>query len=87
MLTAMKIEDLIKKALGKMIERKLGITNVVVSSWDEQYYPGDPEATCEYCGADDSYDVVIHYFTPSKDSLAYNYDGSFGDLIKELDIE
>jgi hypothetical protein len=83
----MTIEDKIKVALARMIERKRGISDVVVTSWDEDFYPGDPEATCEYCGGGDSYDVTIYYVTPGERSRTFTYNGKFGDLIRELDTE
>lgn len=83
----MTIEYKIKEAMAHFVERALGIKNVTVSSWEEDFYPGDPDATCEYCGADDTYSVSIYFTSPSTNRTLYTYDGSFGELIKELDSE
>lgn len=84
----MTIEDKIKKALARMIERKRGISDVVVIDWDEKFYPASFDGTCEFCGGvPDRYDVTIYYVTPGERPRTFTYDGKFGDLIRELETE
>lgn len=83
----MTIENSIKMAMARMIERKLGIKDVVVTSWQEDYdtyaYDG-----CETCGPEyeTEYNVTIRYVTPPGDyGKVFTYSGKFTSLIKELD--
>lgn len=84
----MSIEETIKRAMARLIERKLNIENVVVSSWDEEHYGGfDGCDTCGY-GATSPYKVEIWYTSSSNSKTSYYvYDDSFGELIKELDTD
>jgi hypothetical protein len=82
----MKIEDAIKTAMARMIERKDGI-KVEVTGWEEEFdvyrFGG-----CDTCGPEyeKEYSVVI-YFTWEGRSGCSNFSGKFTDLIKELDVE
>lgn len=86
----MTIEQMIKNSMAKMIERKLNIESVEVSSWEEEfeksYFYG-----CDTCGHgadEDKYVVTIWYtYSGMEHSTYYRYEGNFADLIKELDTE
>lgn len=72
-----------------MIERRVNESNVTVNAWEEEfekaYFNG-----CETCGNgadEDSYKVTIMYSSPDVSQAWYYYDGSFGELIRELDTE
>ncbi len=81
----MSIEEAISSAMGRMIERKDGITDVQVTSWEEEFdvysFGG-----CETCGPEyeTEYSVWI-YYTWEGSSRSYIYKGKFTDLITELD--
>lgn len=86
----MKIEDAIKNAMARMIERKLNLKDVTVNSWDEEFIRGGNYGcdTCGYGADDDSYEVSINYTYPGVNrSYYYTHTGSFADLIKELDTD
>jgi hypothetical protein len=84
----MKIEDAIKSAMARMIEKNKEIAGVEVQDWSEEY---DKYAFggCETCGPEyeEEYTVYISYTTPETNSwsASYTYKGKFTDLIKELD--
>jgi hypothetical protein len=83
----MNIEESIKRAMARMIERKQEITDVEVTSWEEEFdvysYGG-----CETCGPeyDKEYSVWI-YYNWENSRRSYIYNGKFTDLIKELDTD
>jgi len=84
----MKIEDIIKYSMARMIERKLGITGATVTSWGEEfekaYFTGC--SICGYGGDEDKYVVNIYWETVN-DKSYYRYEGSFAELIRELDTK
>ena len=85
----MKIEDAIKAAMARMIERKKGISAVIVTSWEEdiiQGYGGGCE-TCDYGADEATYEVLIGYFAEDITYATYTHEGSFAELIKELDTD
>jgi hypothetical protein len=81
----MTIEEKIKEAMARYVERQLDIKDVTVISWDESFSPADPDGTCEYCGGEDSYDVTINFSAPDSGKSYFMFDGSFAELIRELD--
>lgn len=84
----MKIEDAIKAAMARMIERKRNISDVVVTSWEEEFSRGWNQG-CGTCGLgsdEDTYEVSISYTTNGKSGY-YTHEGSFAELIKELDTD
>jgi hypothetical protein len=86
----MTIEERIKAAMGRMIERKLNIESVEVNSWSEDIEKGwrDGCSTCGYGADEDTYSVEIWYHhSGAKQSSHYRYDDSFGNLIRELDSD
>jgi len=85
----MKIEDAIKVAMARMIERKNGISNVTVTSWSEEFIRGYLTGcdTCGYGADDDTYEVSISYEAPTVKWGHYTHMGSFAELIKELDTD
>jgi hypothetical protein len=86
----MNIETAIKNAMARMLERDLSLEGVTVSSWDEEFIKGWGGGcdTCDYGADNDSYEVTIIYTYPEISiSRSYTYNGTFGDLIKELDSE
>ena len=82
----MKIEEAIKLALANMIEDQLNISDVVVTSWNEEYnkayFTGCD--SCGYGGDDEGYEVDVYYMR-GESMFSFTYTGSFADLIKELD--
>jgi hypothetical protein len=84
----MNIEKLIKEAMARMIERKKNIESVDVHWWEEETSGGfDGCDTCGY-GASSPYEVHIYYTSSSNSTPTYfYYDGSFGELIKELSTD
>lgn len=87
----MTIEDAIKAAMARMIERKSsGLENVKVTSWTEELERGwsDGCDTCGYGADDDTYKVFIYYThsgIKSRNSTYFVHEGTFAELIKELD--
>lgn len=81
----MSIEESIKNAMKAMIERTQEISDIEVSSWEEEFdvysFGG-----CETCGPEyeKEYTVSIYYRWENTPRV-YTYTGSFTDLIKELD--
>lgn len=87
--STMTIEESIKLAMARMIERNSeGIENVEVKSWEEEFEKGWSSGcdTCGYGADDDSYKVFI-YYTHSGiiKTTYYVHEGTFAELIKELD--
>lgn len=83
----MTIENSIKQAMARMIERELEIKDVAVTSWEEDYDTYD-YGGCNTCGPnyEIEYRVTIWYVTPPGDyGKVFTYSGKFTDLIKELD--
>lgn len=84
---AMNIEESIKSAMARYIERIYDISGVEVSSWTEEFdvyaYGG-----CETCGPeyDKEYSVDI-YYTWDNQAKWHGFKGTFTDLIVELDKE
>lgn len=86
----MTIEEKIKEAMARYIERIKQISGITVTGWDEEFntysYGG-----CDTCGPefDTEYRVDIWYKTVGDlykgTSQRYTYGGKFTDLIKELD--
>lgn len=82
----MTIENSIKQSLARMIERREGIKDVVVTGWEEEFdtysYGG-----CETCGPDyeTEYGVTVWYVTPPGKESVFSYSGKFTEPIKELD--
>jgi hypothetical protein len=85
----MNIEEAIKSAMAKMLERECTLTNVTVTSWEEEFdvyrFGG-----CDTCGPEyeKEYAVIISYYVDYPEgrvSTYYTYKGTFTDLIKELD--
>lgn len=85
----MNIENAIKEAMARMIERNLTLEDVVVTSWNEEFEKAmfDGCETCGHGADDDTYSVYISFAQPGKRVITYTYNGTFGDLIKELDSE
>lgn len=84
----MTIEQTIKNAMARMIERKYQISDVTVESWYEeiiQGYGGGCE-TCDYGADEDTYEVSISY-RHNGSGKHYTHEGSFAELIKELDTD
>jgi hypothetical protein len=83
----MNIEQAIKKAMAGMIERELGLVDVVVTSWEEEFEKAmfDGCDTCGHGADEDTYRVYISFARPGKQIITYTYNGTFGKLIKELD--
>lgn len=88
----MTIEEMIKQAMGRMIERKLGVENVKVISWSEEFERGwyDGCDTCGYGADDDTYKVYITYTVLGGNNAkiarnSYTHTGSFAELLRELD--
>lgn len=81
----MSIEESIKNAMAVFIERTQDISEVEVTSWDEEFDAYD-FGGCETCGPDfeKEYTVTI-YYTWNGTSRAYTYNGPFTGLIRELD--
>lgn len=81
----MTIEDSIKAAMAKYVERIQGISGVEVTSWEEEFdvysYGG-----CETCGPEyeKEYTVTINYIWENS-RRAVTHSGSFTELIRELD--
>lgn len=85
----MKIEEIIKLAMARMIEANdcLYYTNVVVSDWNEEFERGGWGGcdTCNYGGTEDEYSVTIYFTADQTDRGMFQYRDSFASLIKELD--
>lgn len=84
----MTIEQMIKNAMASMIERKLSLKGVEVSSWEEEiersWFQG-----CDTCGHgadEDEYTVCIIYIRDGKRRY-YTHKGTFAELIRELDTD
>lgn len=81
----MKIEESIKAAMAKYVERSQDISGVEVTSWEEEFdvysYGG-----CETCGPEyeKEYTVTINYLWDNSRRVSV-YTGSFTELIRELD--
>ena len=83
--SGMKIEDAIKIAMARMIERREG-HKVEVSGWEEEYDVYMYNSGCSCADYDKDFSVTIRYF--SKDGRgSFSYPGTFAELIKELDVE
>lgn len=84
----MKIEEAIKAAMARMIERKFQISDVTVESWYEEIIKGYGSGceTCDYGADEDSYEVEISYKHEGS-WKHYTHEGSFAELIKELDTD
>lgn len=85
----MTIEQIIMQAMSRMIERKLNIESVSVTSWEEEFEEGYSDGcdTCGYGADDGTYKVFIYYThsgSPTYNTL-YTHEGSFAELIRELD--
>ena len=84
----MTVDEMIKNAMARMIERKLNLEDVTVNSWDEEFIRSYNTGcdTCGYGADDDSYEVSINYTHPGINrSYYYTHSGTFAELIKELD--
>ena len=85
----MSIEEQIKQGMARMIEKRLQIKNVTVTEYQEEfvksYFTGCE--TCGYGGEDDRYKVEIFFTHPDMKTVRafFDYDGTFAELIKELD--
>jgi hypothetical protein len=83
----MKIEDAIKASMARMIERRMNISAVIVTSWEEEFIRAWSEGcdTCGYGADDDSYEVHIRYVAEDIEYATYTHEGTFAELIRELD--
>lgn len=84
----MKIEAIIKSAMARLIESRFNIESVVVTRWEEEHDPGGYRGcdTCDYGASPESYYVYIWYtYSGAPQERYFAYDGSFAELIKELD--
>jgi hypothetical protein len=82
----MTIEETIKEAMARMIERRREISGVVVTGWEEEIISSwnDGCDTCGYGADDGTYEVTIT-FTKGGGYYNYTHEGTFAELIKELD--
>lgn len=85
----MTIEQSIKDAMARMIERKQKIEGVEVHSWAEEFERGYFDG-CDTCGNgadEDTYVVDICYTRSGMTARNgyYRHEGTFAELIKELD--
>jgi hypothetical protein len=83
----MTVEQSIKNAMSRMLERTLSIESVEVISWEEEFnvysFGG-----CSTCGPEfeKEYSVEIWYRdSGTKSDKYYHFAGKFTELIKELD--
>jgi uncharacterized cysteine cluster protein YcgN (CxxCxxCC family) len=84
----MNVEQVIKNAMGRMIERIKNIEGVEVTSWEEEFERSvyDGCGTCGYGADEDSYKVFIYYtYSGCKQPVYYTHEGTFAELIRELD--
>jgi hypothetical protein len=81
----MTVEDSIKKAMARMIERVQDIKDVEVTSWEEEYDVYVYSSGCSCNDYDKEFSVSVYYTTPDKVKGSYSYPGTFAELIRELD--
>lgn len=85
----MTIEESIKLAMARMIERNtVGIESVEVQRWEEEFERGWFSGcdTCGYGADDDTYKVFIYYtHSGIKNATYFVHEGTFAELIRELD--
>lgn len=79
----MTVEESIKTALATYINRK-GVPCTRVTDWIDENWPVSYSG-CETCGGDDiEYLVRVYFVAPGGKPGAYEYNGSFTELIREL---
>ncbi len=81
----MTVEEMIKKSMARMIERKYDISGVEVSSWEEEFDVYSFGEGCS-CGPEyeKEYSVTMYYSWENK-SKCFTHKGTFSELIRELD--
>lgn len=79
----MTIEDNIKTAMARMIEREEGIS-VEVTGWEEEYDVYLYRSDCSCADYDKDFSVSIYHLYEGRRGT-FNYSGTFAELIKELD--
>lgn len=81
----MTIEESIKAAMAKYVERIQDISGVEVTSWEEEFDVYSYGAGCS-CGPEyeKEYTVTIHYLWDNSRRV-YTHNGTFTELIRELD--